>query len=92
MQGLQGGWAHNMLVEDNTISYNNTEHFSKIWRAAGIKVINTDDVVWRRNLVESNFATGMWLDESVTNATVVNNTVRSNEMMGVMFELAHKQS
>jgi parallel beta-helix repeat protein len=83
-------WAHNMLLEDNTISYNNFEHFSKTWTAAGIKVINTDGVVWRHNLFEYNIGSGMWLDESSTNATVVNNTIRFNEMMGVMFELSHK--
>jgi parallel beta-helix repeat protein len=90
MHGIRGTWAHNMLLEDNTLSYNSIEHFSKTWSAAGIKVIFTNGVVWRRNLAESNFGNGMWLDASSTNATVVNNTVRSNEMMGIMFELANK--
>ncbi|MBW4637759.1 MAG: right-handed parallel beta-helix repeat-containing protein [Gloeocapsa sp. UFS-A4-WI-NPMV-4B04] len=90
MHGIRGTWAHNMLLEDNTLSYNGIERFSKTWSAAGIKVIFSDGVVWRRNLVESNFGTGMWLDASSTNATVVNNTVRSNESMGVFFELSHK--
>lgn len=90
MHGIRGGWAHNMLLENNTFSYNNIEHFSQVWSAAGIKVINTDGAVWRHNLFEHNIGSGMWLDESSTDATVVNNTIRFNEMMGVMFELSHK--
>ena len=90
LKGLGGELAHRMLLENNTISYNNVERFAKIWDAAGIKVIHTDGVIWRNNLVENNFATGMWLDVSSTNATVVNNISRYNEAIGIFYEISHK--
>ncbi len=88
--GLWGGGAHRMLLEGNTITYNNVEHYAKKWGAAGIKFIRTDGLIWRNNIVENNFATGMWIDVSSSNATVINNTVRHNEGIGIHFELSHK--
>lgn len=89
-KGLGGSRAHRMLLEGNTISYNNVERFSPKWDAAGIKLVKTDGLIWRNNLVENNFACGMWLDVSGTNATIVHNTVRSNERYGILFEVSHK--
>lgn len=87
---LWGGRAHRMLLEGNTISYNNIERFAKTWDAAGIKVIRTDGLIWRNNIIENNFATGMWMDISSSDATVVNNTVRYNKGIGIHFELSNK--
>lgn len=88
--GLWGGEAHRVLVEGNTINYNNVEHYAKKWGAAGVKFFKTDGLIWRNNIVENNFAAGMWIDESSLNSTVVNNTVRYNEGIGIHFELSHK--
>jgi parallel beta-helix repeat protein len=90
LKGLAGVRAHRILVENNTISYNNIENFSRIWDAAGVKIILTDGLIWRRNLVENNFANGMWVDVSSTNATIVNNTTRYNQGIGIFFEISHK--
>jgi len=42
--------AHRMLLENNTISYNNVESFAKGWDAAGIKTTRTDRLRSRNNL------------------------------------------
>ncbi len=89
-KGLSGSHAHRMYLDGNTISYNNIEQFELTWDAAGIKVIKTDGLIWRNNLVEHNMATGMWVDESSTNATIVNNTSRYNGEFGIFFEISHK--
>jgi len=89
-QGVAGVYAHRMLLENNVLSHNNVENFSKQWGAAGIKTIWTDGLVWRGNLVEHNNAIGLWIDESTTNSTVVNNVVRKNASIGIMYEIAHK--
>jgi parallel beta-helix repeat protein len=88
--GLSGGRAHRMLLEDNTISYNNVERFAKTWDAAGVKFVTTDWLIWRRNLVEHNYSHGLWVDISSTNATIVNNISRHNQGIGIMFEISHK--
>ena len=89
LKGLGGSRADRILLENNTISYNNIEHFSQ-YDAAGVKFTSTHGPIWRNNLVERNFACGMWLDISSTNATLVHNTVRYNDRYGIFFEISHK--
>ncbi len=90
LRGLGGSWANRLLLEDNTISYNNIQCFSQGWDAAGAKFVNSSDMIWRNNLVERNNANGLWVDISSTNATIVKNTVRYNERYGIFFEISHK--
>lgn len=89
-KGLSGSKVHRMLLENNVISHNNLERFSQRWDAAGVKVVKTDGLIWRNNLVEDNLCMGMWIDISSINSTVVGNTVRNNERYGVFLELSHK--
>lgn len=88
--GVSGLETHRILVEENTFSYNNVERFKKTWDAAGIKFVRTDGLIFRNNIVENNSSTGMWMDVSSSNATVVNNTIRYNESLGIQFEISHK--
>jgi parallel beta-helix repeat protein len=85
-----GGLSHRILIEQNTISYNNIERFRKTWDAAGVKFIKSHGSVFRNNIVENNFATGIWFDASCLNTTIANNTSRSNESIGIQYELSHK--
>ena len=88
-KGLGGNMVHRMLLENNIVSYNNIEHFSKIWEAGGIKIIASDGVFLRNNIVEHNFGHGIWIDVSATNATIVNNLSRYNESVGIFYEISH---
>ncbi len=85
-----GGQANSLLMEENTISHNNIEHFRKNWGAAGVKFIKTHGSVFRNNLVEKNYATGIWFDVSSFNNTIANNFSRHNEGIGIFYELSHK--
>jgi parallel beta-helix repeat protein len=89
-KGLEGDRVHRLLLEGNTISYNNVENFSKTWDAAGAKLIRSDELILRNNLVNDNNATGMWIDISSTNARIVHNVVHNNKFTGIWFELSHK--
>lgn len=89
-KGLEGDRVHRLLLQGNTFSYNNVERFFKNWDAAGVKVIHTDGMSLRGNLVEYNYATGIWVDISSSNATIVRNEVHNNEHTGIWFELSHK--
>lgn len=90
MHGVRAGKGARFLIEGNTFSYNSIERFRKNYTAAGMKVATTSGTVWRNNLFEHNFGSGMWLDVSSINATINNNTIRNNETIGIMFELSHK--
>ncbi|OKH27681.1 right-handed parallel beta-helix repeat-containing protein [Chroogloeocystis siderophila] len=89
-KGISGVYAHRMLLENNIISHNNIENFAQHWAAAGVKTIWTDGLVWRGNLVEHNNSIGLWIDESTTDSTVVNNVVRYNKNNGISMEISHK--
>ena len=89
-KGIGGTHIDRMLLENNIISYNNVERFSKIWDAGGIKIISSDDMVWRNNLVENNLGHGMWLDVSITKAKVVNNLTRYNQGAGIFYEISDR--
>lgn len=88
MVGLEGDRMHRALVENNTFGHNNVEGFATNWAAAGVKILHTQDLVLRRNVVDHNYAHGVWLDISCTKATVVGNTVRHNRI-GIFAELSH---
>ncbi|MDQ3815388.1 MAG: right-handed parallel beta-helix repeat-containing protein, partial [Armatimonadota bacterium] len=88
--GLGAGQAPRFLVEDNTISYNNVEGFRRTWGAAGIKVIQLEGFECRRNLVEHNFAAGIWMDVDANKAVVHHNLVRHNQGLGIFFEISRE--
>ncbi|WNN90511.1 right-handed parallel beta-helix repeat-containing protein [Gloeocapsopsis dulcis] len=89
-KGVNGAYSHRLLIENNTISHNNVERFSDSWSAAGVKILWTDGVIMRGNTVNNNQAIGLWMDESTTNSTVVNNVVRNNTSNGISMEISHK--
>jgi parallel beta-helix repeat protein len=86
--GLTGVGVDRLLMEHNTVAYNNIERFAVTWTAAGAKFNRADRVVIRDNLVEGNCAHAIWLDGGVTNATIVRNTVRRNRIFGIFFEIS----
>ncbi|WP_201262528.1 right-handed parallel beta-helix repeat-containing protein, partial [Gloeocapsopsis dulcis] len=89
-KGVNGIRAHRLLIENNTISHNNVERFSDSWSAAGVKMLWTDGTIMRGNTVNNNQSIGLWIDESTTNSTVVNNVVLNNSSNGISMEISHK--
>lgn len=93
-KGVGTGRSHRLLLEGNTLSYNNVERYSATFDAAGIKLVRTNDMVLRDNLVERNYATGIWMDISCVRAAVVRNVSRFNRGLadragGIFAELQH---
>ncbi|OKH27682.1 hypothetical protein NIES1031_07115 [Chroogloeocystis siderophila 5.2 s.c.1] len=88
-RGVNGVRSHRLQLENNVISHNNTENFSKSWSAGGAKIIWTDGAVMRGNTVNNNKSIGLWIDESSTNSTVVNNVVHNNSSNGISMEISH---
>jgi len=86
--GLHASHIFGALVENNTFAHNNVERFRAAWDAAGTKIVYTPNLTVRRNLVERNYATGLWLDISIDNATVTHNPVRRNQGLGIFFEIS----
>ena len=89
-RGMGGSRAHNLLVENNLLSWNNLERFATSWDAAGLKVFRGDEQSVRGNVFEDNLASGLWFDGSVTDATVVHNLFRRNLGNGIFFEISSR--
>jgi len=66
----------NMLVEDNHITGAGWHGIERLWECAGIKQHLCKNCVYRRNVIENCLnATGIWLDNGITNTRVTQNLI-----------------
>ncbi len=88
--GVHGNETQDLLVEGNQFSENNTENFSVIAAAGGIKVTHSSRPTFRANLADMNNGQGLWLDLGADDATVVHNLSRGNKNAGVISEMSSR--
>lgn len=88
MTGIHSNNGVNLTIENSVISSNNSEHFNSAPAAAGMKVTRVRGLLVKNNDVFDNGACGLWTDVSVTNFTIVNNTVTNNVNCAVLVELS----
>ncbi len=89
--GLAAWRADGLVVEYNRFAGNNQEQFIRggdVAEAAGSKLTEIELLVVRDNIFEENLATGLWLDVSILDATVVGNVARNNSRSGLFFEIS----
>jgi len=84
--GIVGNAANAVVVENNNISNNNTGNYNVSEYAAGIKVTEMTNFVFRGNWVADNNSNAVWLDVSSTNSTVVGNQVLRSACYGIYIE------
>lgn len=88
--GLVGiGAAHtdHLTLDRVKASNNNTERFNRSPVAGGTKITRGRHVTVTNSVFHGNFGSGLWLDESVHDATVVGNQMSNNWGNGVSAEL-----
>jgi parallel beta-helix repeat protein len=76
--GIHGNAADRVRITNSVVQANNYEHFNPAPTSAGIKITRTRGVTIDNVLSEANYSTGIWMDESDYNMTIVNNEVRDN--------------
>lgn len=79
--------CHNLLFENNEVSFNNT----KLWNQAdegGTKIVGASNVVFRNNYFHDNFDTGIWFDSENVNALIEGNRSINNTNQGIHFEIS----
>ncbi len=92
--GLMGLGAHRcpgLVLRKNRFAANNQARFVQDGPAAeasGAKITASGNLHIRGNIFEDNLATGLWLDLSVHDATIVGNTARHNKNFGIFCELS----
>lgn len=76
------------IIEHNEISWNNTDNFyGGDWESGGIKVANSDDVIFRFNEVHDNIGIGCWYDIDNRRGIINGNNIINNYADGIRYEL-----
>jgi parallel beta-helix repeat protein len=88
MLGMHANEADALVVSNVLSEDNNTEHFNQSPVAGGLKFSRTRGVTVADSVIRDNLASGLWLDESVSNATVIGNTIQDNGGNGFFFEIS----
>jgi parallel beta-helix repeat protein len=84
VNGVGGG----ILVEGNTIAYNNYLDEYDIGDEGGTKFVFTTNLVLRNNWVHHNRGPGLWTDIDNVNPLIEGNTVEDNEHEGIFHEIS----
>ncbi|WP_143822592.1 right-handed parallel beta-helix repeat-containing protein, partial [Mycetocola reblochoni] len=88
MMGMGANGAHDLSVVESSFTGNNTERFTRKPVSGGLKVTRTTGVTLDGNDLSDNITNGLWLDESVHQATVTANRVVDNGSTGVILEIS----
>ncbi|HEY1740032.1 MAG TPA: Ig-like domain repeat protein, partial [Acidimicrobiia bacterium] len=92
MVGLHANAADHLDVERNLVARNDNEHFvatnSSITSTAGIKITSTGWATIKNNVVEDNYANGIWCDLSCHDLQIVDNLSRRNNQNGIFVEVS----
>lgn len=72
--GIAGLFAKSMLIEDNFITGTGWQKMELSWEAAGVKLHNSTDALFRRNIfTETLRADHLWLDVANSNNRITGN-------------------
>jgi parallel beta-helix repeat protein len=89
-QGLHLGGGSDILIDGNTIAFNNTAGFDSGWEAGGAKFANTDGLTVRGNIVIANKGPGLWTDVDNNNTVYEHNRIENNDGPGIFHEISYK--
>jgi len=92
LQGIAVDHADGLIVDGVRVAGSNREGFliasSPNTTAAGLKLTASRDVVIRDSAFDDNDSTGLWVDVSSQNVTVVRNVARRNARHGLFVEIS----
>jgi parallel beta-helix repeat protein len=83
-----GGVGRALQIEQNRIWANNTRDFDFKWEGGGVKIANSDGVVFRGNHVHDNIGPGLWCDINCRNVRYEDNRVERNYDAGIFHEIS----
>ncbi len=86
--GIQGSYADGLVIDNALLVGNNDQHFNDSPAAGAIKITTSRGVTIKNSEISGTDGSGVWLDESVYDATVVHNDIHDNSGHGVHFEIS----
>lgn len=90
LMGASAVYADRLKVIGLDASTNNVERFKPAPVAGGMKITRTRGVAVNQSTFRDNLATGLWLDESVYDTTIVGNEITGNTSHGISAEISAK--
>ncbi|MFC5743993.1 right-handed parallel beta-helix repeat-containing protein [Actinomadura rugatobispora] len=90
MLGIHGNHADRLRIELVRAHRNNLERFKPAPVSGGIKITRSRTVAITGSVLADNLGKGVWLDESVHDATVTGNRIVQNTSHGIVLELSAK--
>ena len=89
LQGIGGNQADNLTIRNASVTGNNAQHFNPEPVSAGSKISDSRNVRVESSLFADNHdGTGLWFDESSSDAVVVGNTFARNGKAGFEYEIS----
>lgn len=88
--GIESSYADRLRLEGVRATGNNTEHFNMSPVSGGAKITRARGVTVTGSALSRNEGPGLWLDESVYDATVTGNDLVGNLRHGLSFEISAK--
>lgn len=86
--GIHGNEADGLRLVGVRAARNNLEHFKYSPVSGGVKVTRTRTVTIANSVAVDNLGKGLWLDESVRNASIAGTRVVRNADHGIVLELS----
>lgn len=89
--GIHGGSpTSGVLIQGNEIAFNNPDDLHDMaWEAGGVKVVETRDLIIRRNFVHDNGGPGLWTDRDNVGSVFEDNTLIDNDGPGILHEISY---
>lgn len=88
MLGIQAHRAYGLRIDGGVVGDNNLRGFNVAPNAGGFKITETANITLRGLTVQRNQGVGLWLDESVADATLTGLRAQGNSSHGVLIELS----
>ena len=86
--GIESSYADGLRLIGVRASGNNTQHFNTSPVSGGVKIGRVRNISVSDSVFANNEGPGLWMDESVFNATVTGSDMVANSGHGISFEIS----
>jgi len=84
-----GGRGEGHLIENNVITFNNTDDYDNDWHSGGAKLIpGFSNSIIKENVFSYNKGKGLWLDDNSNNNLIIRNVSFENYDAGIEIEIS----
>lgn len=84
-----GGQGSNLLIQSNTIAYNNYAGYTIYNEGGGAKFSKVQNLTFQYNYSHGNTGPGFWTDQDSQNVICNGNSFTGNQIAGIMIEISN---